>query len=100
MGVGDVHAGFRVEPAVVALGEVALGCEPIGDFLDCRLGAVDVGLGDDEGRALLGREDAVEPDVVTEDPVAGNDVAQVGDAALRTEIGREGELYDPLEFLD
>jgi hypothetical protein len=68
--------------------------EPIGDFPGRRLGAIDVGLGNDEGGALLGEEDAVEPDVVAEDSVAGDDVAEITDAALCSEIRGEGELDD------
>ena len=99
VGVGDVNASDGMEPAVVAVGNVALGKEPIGDFLQGWFGAIDIGLGNDESRALLGGEDAVEPDVVAEDAVAGDDVAEIGDATLCAEIRGEGEFDDPLEFL-
>ena len=99
MGVGDFGAGFRMQPAIVAGGLVALIQEPFLDFPDGGFGAIDVGLGNNEGGALLGGEDAVEPDVVAEDPVAGDDVAQVRDAALRSEVRRQGELHDTLLFL-
>jgi hypothetical protein len=73
--------------------------EPVGDLLNGRLGAIDVGLGNDEGGALLGGKDAVEPDVVAEETVAGDDVPKIGDAALGAEAGGKGEFYDPLLFL-
>ena len=55
VGIGDFDTGDGVEPAVVAFRFVALGQEPIGYFRVCRLGALDVGLGDDEGGALCCR---------------------------------------------
>ena len=100
VGVGYFHACDRVEPAVVAFGFVALVGEPIGHLFNRRFGAIHVGLGNDEGRTLPGREDAVEPDIVSEDAVAGDDVAQVRYAALRSEVGREGEFYDPPQRFD
>ena len=99
VGVGDFDACDRVEPAVVAVGDVALVGEPIGYLFNRRFGAIDVGLGNDEGGALLGGKDAVEPDVVAEETVAGYDVPKIGDAALCAEVGGKGEFHDPLLFL-
>ena len=75
VGVCYFHACDWVEPAVVAVRNITLVGEPFCDFFKGRLGAVDVGLGNDEGGALFGFEDAVEPDVVTEEAIAGVDVA-------------------------
>ena len=41
VGVGDFGAGFRIFPAVVAGGVVAVGLEPRGDFFDGGFGAID-----------------------------------------------------------
>ena len=43
---------------------------------------------------MFGEYDAMEPDVVTEDVVAGDDVSQVANAALCSEVWREGKFDD------
>jgi hypothetical protein len=42
----------------------------------------------------------VKLDVITKEPVAGCDISQVGNAALRTEVRREREFNDTLQLLN
>jgi hypothetical protein len=101
MGVGDLHAGLVVFPAVVAGGMVAVGFEPRRDFGGVRLGAIDERLGGHERRAFGGSQDSVEPDVIGEKPVGRVEIPQVGKAVfLRSERGGDREFDHPADLCE
>ena len=96
--IGNLDAGGSVFPTVVAGGVIAVRLEPCGDFFRRGNRAFNKRLRNDKGRSLVRSENPVEPYVVAEEAIGKADVLQICDAALGTDVGREGEFHNPPEF--